>query len=86
MGFLGFIAILILVFLLTGVSLITSFLRALFGYGNRHAGNERSNEQSYRSSNTGNATGNRTSMSYTAPPRKKYFSKEDGEYVEFEEV
>ncbi|MDR1004587.1 MAG: DUF4834 family protein [Prevotellaceae bacterium] len=76
MSFLGLIAVLFIVFILVGVSLIGSFLRALFGIGRRTTTTGTSNNPDGQASNARKAP----------PRRKKYFSKDEGEYVEFEEV
>ena len=54
--FLGFIFIIIIAVLFIGLALIGSFLRGIFGAGNRRTG------------------------------QKGYHSKDEGEYVDFEEV
>lgn len=88
--FIGFIFILILAVLLIGLSLIAGFISRLFG-GSKHGSGWRvyttgrqsnvGNGQSAQSSSTGKLhepdSGNK---------RKKVFSDDEGEYVDFEEV
>ncbi|MDR0896000.1 MAG: DUF4834 family protein [Prevotellaceae bacterium] len=76
MGFLGFLAVIFITFMLLGVSLIGSFLRALFGGGRRTT-----------TSTTDRNADDRVKYSQSKTPhREKFFSKDEGEYVEFEEV
>jgi mannose/fructose/N-acetylgalactosamine-specific phosphotransferase system component IIC len=70
---LGFLFILLLVVLLMGVGIISSFIRALFGWG-RKTGGGTQQQQSARTT-----SGSRRR-------KKKIFTPDDGEYVEFEEI
>ncbi|BEH00396.1 DUF4834 family protein [Bacteroides sedimenti] len=73
LGLFFFIIILVLVF---GLSIIGGILRMIFGIGRKVTG------QSARSDRDENYADNSGSQ----PKRKKIFDKEDGEYVDFEEV
>lgn len=100
--FLGFLFVIIVFVLVIGLSLIGTLLRSIFGIGGRRTysdtyqpgnGNAQSskgysfagNRQEEAASQTG---GNETS-SYRndiRKKRKKVFDKDDGEYVDFEEI
>lgn len=77
-----FIIIIVLVF---GLSIISGILRLLFGFGRK------SHTRSYtfgggdRTSNT-HSDASSSAASDSKPKHKKIFDKDDGEYVEFEEV
>ncbi len=73
-GFFFFIIILVLVL---GLSIVRGVLRFLFGTGSKS--NQRSNRFEEEEEEN-------TSDEASQPKRKKVFDKEDGEYVEFEEV
>lgn len=94
MHILGFIFILIIAVFLIGISLIGSILRAIFGFGRRsgstpyttttsgdrrqqpdNSWKEEDEEEAYDTNENG------------YPHRhKKIFTKDDGEYVDFEEI
>lgn len=67
-----FIIIIVLVF---GISIIGGILRLLFGIGRK---------STFRSNSTEREA--EASKAAPEPKHKKIFEKEDGEYVEFEEV
>lgn len=79
---LGLFFFVIIIVLLVGLSLVSSILRLLFGFGrktnrtnNSHNTNEQTKEStSYNEQKT--QTGN----------RKKIFDDDEGEYVDFEEI
>lgn len=82
-GFLGFILIIILVIILFALAVLGNLVRFVFGLGkgtpkrdNRHTSAQASNKQT-SAPNT-----------YSSNPshKKKIFSDDDGEYVEFEDV
>lgn len=82
--FIGFLFLIIIAILLIGLSLIASFVRGLFGWGRR--------TDSPRSSFYGTSNSSSTNEKATAeegrshPKRKKIFDKDEGEYVDFEEI
>ena len=82
-GFLGFILILLLVIVLLAFSLLGNLLRFVFGLG-RSTPKQYNNTYSYSEKNT-QETGT-TSVSQEKTEKKKIFNKDDGEYVEFEEI
>ena len=67
---LGFLFVIIVVILVIGLSIIGTVLRTIFGLG----GKRRSSSGSYQSGQ---------GYSYS---HKKLFSKDEGEYVDFEEI
>ena len=82
-GILGFILILLLVIVLFAFALLGNLLRFIFGLGKRTPkqyhnpySNSQSNAQDFKT----------TSFSQEKTERKKIFDKDDGEYVEFEEI
>ncbi|MDR0895003.1 MAG: DUF4834 family protein [Prevotellaceae bacterium] len=75
---LGFLFILLLAVLFVGIGLISSFLRALFGWGRQRSGSAQ--QQSARTGATSSSSTSRSSR------RRKIFTPDDGEYVDFEEI
>lgn len=92
MHILGFIFIIIIAVFIIGVSIIGSILRAIFGFGRR------SNSNTYTYSTTSNERQQQNSQEKREEeeshvegnihPRKhkKIFAKDEGEYVDFEEI
>lgn len=76
-GFLGFILIFILLIILIGLTLITNFLRTIFGLGRRAP--KPYNDNSAGAQSTANS-------SPASASKKKIFDDDEGEYVEYEEV
>ncbi len=86
--FLAFIFIIIIAVLLIGLSLVGSVIRAIFGLGRRPSAASAGRAQS---NGPRNATREReeervASSSEGGRSHKKIFTKEDGEYVDFEEI
>ena len=74
MYILGFLFIIIISIFVLGLSIVGSILRALFGFGRR-------------SSSTHQATNTEeTEKQKEQSKHKKFFSEDEGEYVDFEEV
>lgn len=95
---LGFLFIILIAVLLIGLTLIGSVLRALFGFGRRRpaASSSGSTRRPY-SQDTTSGSNKQTSEQAQASNEevisgtsgqghKKIFTKDDGEYVDFEEV
>lgn len=84
-GFLGFILIFILFIVLIIVALLGNLVRAIFGLGRRAPKNYYGDKTS---SQTGQSYSSTTSSQTTTSTngKKKIFTKDEGEYVEFEEV
>ena len=81
--FFGFLFIIILAILLIGLSIIGTVVRKLFGLGGRGYSFSGNRQPGYApDEETG--TGSRTTSS--PDRRKKLFSQDEGEYVDFEEI
>lgn len=92
-GFLGFILILFLVIVLVAFSILGSVVRALFGIGRRNPQQQSrtytySNDSSRASSDDSDPEHRSSQESAASSPtgKKKIFGKDEGEYVDFEEV
>ena len=85
-GFIGFILIIILFIVLIVFALLGNIIRAIFGLGRR------TTKQFYGNKTTSNdaeSSYSSTQSAQTSAPsgnRKKIFTEDEGEYVEFEEV
>jgi hypothetical protein len=80
---LGFLFLLFLVVLFIGINLIASFFRALFGgTGGRRRASGRPSGGFYQES----SSEEETKQNAARNRRKKIFSKDEGEYVDFEEI
>ncbi len=73
----------ILLVLLLGVSLIRSAKNIFFGGGSKHTGNR---EQTSRSEDKSASGHSETRRSYGFRKRKKIIGKDEGEYVDYEEI
>ncbi len=82
--FVMFFFFILLVFLM-GFSILRTFKNMLFGSGssNTKKGEQRRQTSSYSS---GQHHSNTTEDDYISVNRKKIFTKDEGEYVDFEEV
>lgn len=81
--FLGFLFVIVIAILLIGLSVVGSIIRTIFGLGRRSTSSNTSRtQQSYTPQEEQEE---RTSGSNTSS-HKKIFTKEDGEYVDFEEI
>lgn len=98
---LGFLFIIIVVILVIGLSIIGTVLRSIFGLGRkRHSsGTYQNGNGSYQSAGDYSFSGNQQQSSSsqaneettsseddTHKKHKKLFSKDEGEYVDFEEI
>lgn len=98
---LGFLFIIIVVILVIGLSIIGTVLRTVFGLGKRRSssGTYQNGGGSYQSgggysfsgdqqqNNSSQSNGETTSSGYDIHRKhKKLFSKDEGEYVDFEEI
>ncbi|NDV58910.1 DUF4834 family protein [Bacteroides sp. 519] len=82
-SFLGFIFIIILVVLLFGISIIGTVVRSLFGFGRRTNPGQQSRNNNTR---TNTQQKKESFTDFQNKDRKKVFGKDDGEYVDFEEL
>ncbi len=91
----AFLFFFILIILFIGLSFVGSILRVLFGFGRRHSstgsyqrtGSYQSGSQNstdYTSSSSQNKSSSEADNQ--TGKHKKIFSKEEGEYVDFEEI
>lgn len=79
---LGFLFIIIIAILLIGLSIVGTVIRSIFGLGGRRSSRSYQNPSSDFSQKEAKQEGNTT----THPKRKKLFSEDEGEYVDFEEI
>lgn len=83
---LGFLFIIIIAVLIIGLSIISSVIRSIFRLGR---GNKQRQTQSHPNSSYGSYGSKDTTKVENGnfhPKRKKVFSEDEGEYVDFEEV
>lgn len=86
MSFLGLLFFIIIFILIIGVSVVVSVLRAIFGLGKRRGTSyQRPNANSSQSSSQRQQQSKQT-VNDPQKEHKKVFDKNEGEYVEFEEV
>lgn len=87
---LGILFLIILVILLIGLAILSKIIGMVFGFKRRMQRNGSAQQTAY-SSNSNNSQDD-ASHTYSregnsaARPRKKIFDKEEGEYVDFEEI
>lgn len=82
-GFLGFILLFIFLIIIIALTLLGNILRMIFGFGKRapqHSKGQKSETNDY---NTKQQT---TNSNNSSAGKKKIFGKDEGEYVEFEEI
>lgn len=89
---LGFLFIIFLVVLVIGLSIVGSILRAVFGFGRRRS-TPKGTHRTYRNVNPTegdsiykNNESEEVINEPSGPKHKKIFTKEEGEYVDFEEI
>ncbi|WP_273162255.1 DUF4834 family protein [Bacteroides fluxus] len=92
---LGFLFILIIAILIIGLGIIGTVVRSIFGLGRRRTSSASyQNPGGYSYNNPQQPSGSSTQTDKATEPeegeihlkRKKLFSKDEGEYVEFEEI
>lgn len=85
---LGILFIFIIAVLVIGLSIIATLVRKIFGFGSRpQSYNNSNNKQSYSFNDSPNTKQAEKASEETMPYKhKKRFSKDEGEYVDFEEV
>ncbi len=79
--FLGFLFLLVLIVLVSGLILLSSIIRSLLGFGRRSTTNDIPHNKRKRT-----PPHNGTQVHESTHKRKKIFDKDEGEYVDFEEV
>lgn len=87
---LGILFLIVLVVLLIGLAILSRIIGMVFGFKRRMQRNGSASSHTYSSNS--NSSQDNTSHTYssegnsTVRPRKKIFDKEEGEYVDFEEI
>lgn len=83
---LGFLLVIIVSILVIVFSVISGILRVLFGFGRKQRYQTGTAGDDYRNK-SGKTSSSDSAENYTTQnQRKKIFDKDDGEYVDFEEV
>lgn len=90
-SFFGFLFIIIIAILLIGLSIVGTVIRTIFGLGGRRSTDTNPNGKGYSfNDNQQPDTSHNEETTYEEraphPKRKKLFSKDEGEYVDFEEI
>ncbi len=80
---LGFLFLILIAILFIGLSIIGTVLRSIFGLGGRRSSGTYRNENG---NNQSASSHEETARKETTNPRKKLFSQDEGEYVDFEEI
>ena len=91
---LGFFFILIIAVLVIGVAIVGTFLRAIFGLGRRTSSHQQTYQRSsphqessdWQNIDTGEVPEDAPKEPRTKRQHKKIFAKDEGEYVDFEEI
>ncbi|WP_300704288.1 DUF4834 family protein [Bacteroides sp.] len=88
---LGFLFIIIIAILIIGLSIIGTVLRSIFGLKKRHSSFSSGGYSSYNSTKQSGSprqqeTEETAEEKAHSNKRKKLFSEDEGEYVDFEEV
>lgn len=87
---LGFLFLIFIVILVVGLTIVGSVLRTIFGFGRRRpASSKDTHAQTYRATHADNrqTSSNEETLKEQADAKhKKIFTKDEGEYVDFEEV
>ena len=84
--FLGFLFFILIVVVLIGLSIIVTVLRSIFGLGRPRSSSTFGGHHSGSHSRSGNEQTADSTRQNTQSGRKKLFSEEEGEYVDFEEI
>lgn len=92
---LGFFLAIVLVIVIVTVTFIGRILKTIFGLGNRHTSQQQTNhqrtygqQQSYHHNDYSDHEEEEDIQTSERPqtPRKKIFTEDEGEYVDFEEI
>jgi mannose/fructose/N-acetylgalactosamine-specific phosphotransferase system component IIC len=85
---LGFLFIIIIAILLIGLSIIGTVVRSIFGLGGRRTSSSSGGYAYNKNEQTSHSSSNEAEPEEgeLRPRHKKLFSKDEGEYVDFEEV
>ena len=89
-GFLGFLLILFLLIIFIGFSILGNILRVLFGWGKRPPTYRSQPHTGQKTKTYGPSSANEdeepAAHSTSSRHKKKIFDKDEGEYVDYEEV
>lgn len=84
---LGFLLLIFVVILVVGLTIVGSVLRTIFGFGRRRPASSQSTH-TYRteSRQTSESNNEEVGKEQGETKHKKIFTKDEGEYIDFEEV
>lgn len=85
-GFLGFILILILFIILIVIAFLGNILQSIFGLGRRAPKHFHGDKHSSAQTGDSYSSSQQTQSATPNNGKKKIFTEDEGEYVEFEEV
>ena len=86
---LGFILLIILVFIVIGLTILSKVIKTILGLGQKMTGRKPSSAYTSSGRNDGRADTSYTSADNTSRDsvkKKKVFDSDEGEYVDFEEI
>ncbi|WP_296259448.1 DUF4834 family protein [uncultured Phocaeicola sp.] len=84
---LGFIFFFLLVIFIIGLVLLSKVLRTIFGFGRKMTGNTTKGNAGRSTAYSEEASqGNTRYSQQKGKARKKIFDKDEGEYIDFEEI
>lgn len=86
MSIFGFFFFIVITILILGVSVIAGILRAIFGFGKRRSTSQQQQQQQQQDNAAHTQRPHQTINDAPRKAHKKIFDKNEGEYVEFEEV
>jgi len=88
MGIFSFLFTIFFFIILMGLFIVGRVLRAIFGIHKTNSQYRNAQEQSESSDNYGsqNDSGKNENAQFTDGGKKKIYTKEDGEYVDYEEI
>lgn len=81
----GFILLIILVFIVIGLTILSKVIKTILGLGQKMTGKKPSSAYTSSGRNDGQADASYTSADNTSK-KKKVFDSDEGEYVDFEEI
>lgn len=84
----GFLFFFILIILIIGLALLAKIVRSVFGLGRKMTNQTRTSNKtnSQETTNSDNFHNHHANPSKYTQERKKIFDKDEGEYIDFEEI
>lgn len=83
----GFLFFFILIILIIGLALLAKIVRSVFGLGRKMTNQTRASEtNSQETTDSDNFHNHHANPSKYTQERKKIFDKDEGEYIDFEEI